>query len=120
LRAPPLFPLHIVFAQRHGQHRIAPQFIVVVEILVAQRQPEHALQDQIQQRMLDLIGFAIVGEASGEAPYDSGALLQFLQEQRAPVGGDVAPIETPNQLSSSQVLRCFERLSGGGESSRSL
>ena len=59
LRTPPLFALHVVLAQRHGQHRIAPQFIVVVEILVAQRQPEHALPDQIQQRVLDLIGFAV-------------------------------------------------------------
>jgi hypothetical protein len=115
-----LFSFHVIFAQRHGQHRIAPQFIVVIEILVAQRQPEHALRDQIQQRMLDLVGLAVVGEARGEAPYDSGSLLQLLQHQRSPIGGDGAPIETPNQLSASQVLRGFERLSEGVEASRSL
>jgi hypothetical protein len=120
LRAPTLFPLHIVLAQRHGQHRILPQCIVVIEIFIAQRQPEHALRDQIQQRVLDLVGLAVVGEASGEAPYDSGSLLQFLQHQRSPIGGDVAPIETMNQLSSSQVLRGCERLSQGVESARSL
>ena len=117
LRAPPLFSLHIVLAQCHGQHGIPPEFIVVVEILVAQRQPEHALRDQIQQRVLDLVCLTVVGEASGEAADDSGSLLQFLQEQRSSIGGDIAPIETPHQLSSSQVLRGFERLNDGVESS---
>src|SRR5450759_2293066 len=120
LGASPLFALHIILAQRHGQHRIAPQFIVVVEILVAQSQPEHALHDQIQQRVLDQLGVAVVGEASGEALYDLGSLLQFLQHQRSAIGSDIAPIEAPNQLPSSQVLRGFERLSEGVESSRSL
>src|ERR1017187_10996699 len=40
-------------------HRIAPQFVVVIEILVAQRQPEHALRDQVQQQMFDLPGVAV-------------------------------------------------------------
>ena len=65
-------------ARQHRHHRIVAQVIVVVEILVAQRQAKHALCDQIQQRVLDLIGFAIVSEANGEAPHDSGSLLQFL------------------------------------------
>jgi hypothetical protein len=41
-----------------------------VWILVAQRQAEHALLNQIQQRVLDLPG-AAVGEAGGEPPHDS-------------------------------------------------
>lgn len=53
LRPPAAFAFHIVFAQRHGQHRVAPQFVVVIEILVAQGQAEDALRHQIQQRMLD-------------------------------------------------------------------
>ncbi len=90
---------------------------MVIEILVAQCQTEHALQDQIQQRVLDLIGFAVVGEASGEAAHDAGSLLQLLQHQRSPVGSDVAPIKAPNQLSSSQVLQGLERLSDWIETS---
>ena len=73
-----MFALHVILAQCHGQHGIAPQFIVVVEILIAQCQPEDALHNEIQQRVLYLIGLAVVGEASGEAPHDSGSLLQFL------------------------------------------
>src|SRR5580700_4758024 len=69
--------------------------------------------------VLDLVGLAVVGEASGEAPYDSGSLLQFLQHQRSPIGGNVAPIEAPHQLSPSQVLRGLERLSQRVESARS-
>ena len=110
LRAPPLLALHIVLTQRHGQHRIAPQVVVVIEILIAQRQSENALHDEIQQRVLDLIGLAVIGEASGEAAHDSRALLQFLQSQHSAIGGDVAAIEAPDQLPPSQFLRGFQRL----------
>jgi hypothetical protein len=118
LRAPPLLPLHIILVQRHGQHRIVPQLVVIVEILVAQRQPKHALRDEVQQRMLDLLGVAVVGEAGGEAPYDSRARLQFLQQQGSPIGGDVAPIEAPNQFASPQRLRICQWLVEGVESFR--
>jgi hypothetical protein len=40
-------------------------------ILVTQRQAAHALRNQIQQRVLDLLGAAVIGEASGEPPPDS-------------------------------------------------
>jgi hypothetical protein len=62
-----VFAFHVVLAQRHRQHRIAPQFIVVIEILIAQCQAEHALPDQVQQGVLDQVGAAVVLEASGEA-----------------------------------------------------
>src|ERR1019366_6999706 len=58
LRAPPSLSLHVVLVQRHSQHRIAPQLVMVIEIRIAQRQPEHALRDQIQQRMFDLLRLA--------------------------------------------------------------
>src|ERR1019366_6811078 len=106
--------------QRRGQHRIAAQLVVVIEVFIAQRQPQDALHDEIQQRVLNLIGLAVIGEAGGEAAHDCGALLQFLQNQHSAVGGDVAPIEAPNQLPSSQFLRCRQRLREGVESSRSL
>ncbi len=94
--------------------------VVVVEILIPQRQPEHTLRNQIQQRVLDLLRAAVVGEASGEAPHDPGPLFQLLQQQRSPVGGDVAPIEAPDQFPPSQVLRRLQRLSERIESSRSM
>ena len=91
LCAPPVFPFHVILVQGHGQHGIAPQFIVVIEVRIAQRQPEYALPDQIQQRMLDLIGLAVILEAGGEAPQDAAALLQFPQHQHSAIGGDAPP-----------------------------
>ena len=120
MRAPPLFSLDVVLAQRHRQHGIAPQFIVVIEILVTQRQPKHTLQDQIQQRVFDPVRAAVVLEAAGEPPHDPGPFFQLLQRQHSPIGGDVASIEAPNQLPSSQFLRCGQRLTEGIELARSL
>jgi hypothetical protein len=59
-----LLALDIILAQRHGQHRIAAQVIVVIQILVAQCQPEDALRNEIQQRVFDLIGLAVVFNAN--------------------------------------------------------
>ena len=70
-----------------------------------------SLGKEIQQRVLDLIGLAVIGEAGGEPSYDSGSLLQFLQHQRPAIGGDVTTIEAPNQLPSAQFLWRFQRLS---------
>jgi hypothetical protein len=93
---------------------------MVVEILIPQRQPEHTLRNQIQQRVLDLLDAAVVGEASGEPPHNPGPLFQLPQQQRSPVGGDVAPVKAPNQFSPSQVLRLLRRLSERLELSRSM
>src|ERR1035438_2200338 len=100
-------------------HLVVCQVVVVIEVFVAQCQPEHALHDQIQQRVLYLIGLAVIGEAGGEPAHDPSPRLQFLQHQHSAIGGDVATIEAPNQLPPSQLLRRFEWLSEGIESSRS-
>ena len=107
-------------AGQHRHHRVLAQLVVVVEILITQRQPEHALRDQIQQRVLDLLGAAVVGEASGEPLHDPSPLFHLLQQQRSPVGGDVAPVEAPDQFPPSQVLRLLRRLSERLELSRSM
>ena len=40
-------------ACQHRQHRIMAQFVVVVEILIAKRNPEHPLADQRRDLVLD-------------------------------------------------------------------
>ena len=42
-------------AGQHRHHRIVAQLVVVVEILVAKRNPEHPLADQRHNLMLDQI-----------------------------------------------------------------
>ena len=40
-------------ARQHRHHRIVAQLVVVVEVLVAERDPEHPLADQRRHLMLD-------------------------------------------------------------------
>ena len=94
--------------------------VVVVEIFITQRQAEYALRDQIVQRVLDELGVAVVLEAGGEAAHDGRFLFQFLQQQGAAIGGDVASVEFPNQFPAAQVLGRSQRLNEGVEALRSF
>jgi hypothetical protein len=120
LLPPTVFALHVVLAECHSQHRIAPQLIVVIEILVAQCQPEYALHNQVQQGVLDQVRPAVVGEASGVTVHDAGPLFQLFQQQGSPIGGNIASIEVANQFPASQFLQRSQRLNDGVESSWSL
>ena len=50
-------------AGQHRHQRIVAQFIVVVEVLVAERNAEHALADQSAHRVLDQLLAAVVAKA---------------------------------------------------------
>ena len=59
-------PFGLQFAAQHRQHRVMAQLIVVDQILVAQRDPEHPLTNHARHRVLDQIGYAVIGEAAGK------------------------------------------------------
>ena len=56
--------LALELAKQHAQNRIAAKVIVVVEVLIAQRQAEDALRDHRLERMHGHERIAAVGEAS--------------------------------------------------------
>jgi hypothetical protein len=83
-------------AQLAGQHRkrrILAQFVVVVEILVAQRQAEDTLPNQSLDLMLDVASVAPIDEAAGEAAHQPETLIDLSQQQRAGVRRDVPAVE---------------------------
>jgi len=57
-----LGPQQIRFADRQRQQGIVAQPVVVVEVLVAQRLAEHALAQQLLDRVLDALRAPVVGE----------------------------------------------------------
>ena len=59
-------PLRLELAQQHRQQRIMPQMVVIVEILVAQRQAEHPLPTSVRTCVLDQLGIAVIREAAGK------------------------------------------------------
>ena len=80
-------------ARQHCEGRILAQLVVIVEVLVAQRQAEDPLPNQRLDLVLDKAGVAPVGEARRKPAHQPKAAIHLAQQQRAGVRGDVAAIE---------------------------
>ncbi len=86
-------PFGAALACRHGQQRIGPQLVVIVQILISQRQPIDPLGHRFFDPVLDQFRFAPVLEAGGKLPHDARPLFDLAQEQTARIAGDVAAVE---------------------------
>ena len=53
---------------------------MIVEVLISQRQPVDALGDQLPHAVFDLLGLAVIAEASGKLPHDTSALFGLAQQ----------------------------------------
>jgi RNA-directed DNA polymerase len=80
-------------ARQYRHHRIVPQLVVVVEILVAERDSEHPLTDQGRDLMLDVFRTPLVVKAQREPVHHSDRSIGRAQQQRSCVGGDQPGIE---------------------------
>jgi hypothetical protein len=54
-------------AGQNRHHRIAAQVVVVVEVLISQRDAEHPLADQRGHRVFDISAVTRVAKATGQA-----------------------------------------------------
>jgi hypothetical protein len=59
------------------------QLVVIDQVLVAQRDPEHPLPDQPCHRVLDQFGRAVIAEAAGK-PLDQADLPVSRAQQHRP------------------------------------
>jgi hypothetical protein len=75
-------------ASKHGQHRVMPQLVVVVQVLVSERDAEHALADQGGHLVLDPLRRPRVPEASREALDQADGPVRGPEQQRAGIRGD--------------------------------
>ena len=66
-------------------HRIVAQFVVIVQILVAQREAEHPLHDQRRDPVLDQRGPAVILETRGQAVDEADRAVRRAEQQRARV-----------------------------------
>ena len=83
----------IGLARKQGEERIVPQSVVVVYVLVSQRQPVDALGDQFGDVVFYPVRVPVIGEAGGQLSQDAGLVLDFPQQQRSGVGRDLAAVE---------------------------
>ncbi len=86
------------FAGQHRKQGIVPQGIVIVEVLIPQRQAKNPLPRQRRHRMLDKRGSAPVDETLGKPLDKLQSLVGAAQLQRPRVGSDRAPIKTGHNL----------------------
>jgi hypothetical protein len=81
-------------ARQHRKCRVLAQFVMIVEILIPQRQAKDALSHQCRDLMLDVARVAPIDEAVGEAAHQTETAINLSQQQRTCVRGDVPAVET--------------------------
>jgi len=100
----------------HRQQRIVAQIIVVVEILVPERQSIHALREQLAHRVLHPVCGAMVLKARRELLHNACATVYLTQQHCAAVGSDRTAIKTPHdfaailgvKMNAFSVTLCFQ------------
>jgi hypothetical protein len=91
-RGAALAPGHELAGKRR-EHGIVAQLVVVDEIPVAERDPEHPLRDHGRDAVLDQHRRAPVVEAGGEPPHQPDRPIGGPEQQRPGIRGRVATIE---------------------------
>ena len=105
-------------ADQQRQHRVAPQRVVVVEILIAQRQRVHALRDQRAHIVFHARRVAVVLEAARQAPRQIDTPVHLAQQQATAVRTQVAAVVAARHQTPSEGLEielcaatlCVQRL----------
>jgi hypothetical protein len=97
-------PERIFLADEDSHEWIEAKLIVIVEIFIAQTEAEDSLLEEIDERVLDAIGIAMIGEAAGELLNDSESLLDFAEQEPAAIGRDFSSIERRGNLARMERL----------------
>jgi hypothetical protein len=81
-------------AGQRRQHRIVAQLIMVDQILVAQRDPEHPLRYHRRNAVLDLRLCPAIDEAGGEPGDQADRAIGRAEQQRTGIRGHLATVES--------------------------
>ena len=90
---PPLLPQRIGLIHRHRQHRIVPQLVVIVQVLVAQTESVDALPQQLPHRVFDQPLVPVIGETLRHSGDQTRPPFHLSQQQNPSIGGDLSPVE---------------------------
>jgi len=94
-------PARFQLAGQHRHHRVATQIIVIVDVLVAQRNPEHPLTHQGRNAMFDQVLPAIIVETPGQPIDQSNHPIRRPQQQSSGIRRDRSPIKTTHNFAAS-------------------
>ena len=80
-------------AGQHRHHRIMAQLVVIVEVLIAERDPEHPLADQRRDLVLDQFRAPLVVKARRKPIHQSDRTIRRSQQQRSGIRRHQAAIK---------------------------
>ncbi len=80
--------------------------IVIVEVFVTQTEAERALLDEVQNRVLDQVRIAMIGEAIREPLQDAGPLFQLPQQHAAGIRGDRPAVKPGHHVPPPETVKC--------------
>jgi hypothetical protein len=84
---------------------------MIVEILIAQGQAIDPLRDQRMSAVLDTVGVAVIGEATGHPLQQTYPLINLPQQQSTTVGSDPAAVKTTHHIAATQCVK-FQLIRG--------
>src|SRR5215510_4907746 len=90
-----------------------PQLVVIVEVLIAERNPNHPLADQCGGRVLNALRLAPVGEAGGKALNQADRFVGRTQEKGTGVRADNPTVECAHNgaaFNGSEIERILTTL----------
>ena len=90
------------------QGDVVTQRMVVVEILIAQRQAEHALSNQGFRSVLAALRVSRTAQPASDSAGQDHLTIELTQQEDATVGSDITAIETGSDLTA------FAAWKGGG------
>jgi hypothetical protein len=90
--------------RQHRHNRIVTQFVVVADVLIAQRDPKHPLTHQGRNTVLDQILRASVDEALGKTADQPDPAIRRPQQQGSSVRRDRSAIKASHNFAPSN--RC--------------
>ena len=87
-------------AGQHRHHRIVAQFVMIVEVLIAERDPEHPLPDQRHHLMFDQVLASHIVKAGRKPIHHPDRPIGRSQQQRPGIRRDRPAIERRNHLAA--------------------
>lgn len=82
------YPRRITLARGSRKERVARQIIVIIQILIAERNGKDPLSNKVAHRMLNQTGIPVIGEAVGKTVKKADALIGPAKQEDAGIGRD--------------------------------
>src|SRR5439155_286619 len=101
---------YVGFTRQHSQQRVLPQLLMIIQILVSQRQTVDPLRQQLLHRMLHKNRVAPIQKALGQPRQQVQPPVGLPQQQPTAVSGQRSSIETGYYLAGKMVSKLEGRL----------